>query len=65
MDTERALRFEVVTRMREAEEAAQHFPVSDRRHAWWSARARAFDEVYTEIKGMDIGRLKAPKKRRG
>lgn len=43
MSSDRLLRYEVVTRLREAEELGQH------------ERARAFDEVYTIIKGCNLG----------
>lgn len=58
MGVERTQLLEFVTRMREAEEQAR---IRERdglymQSQWWRARALAFNEVYTELKGSGFGR---------
>jgi uncharacterized protein (UPF0335 family) len=54
VNIEREQLLEFVVRMREAEEAAQKDPNAIQR-AYWSGRSRAYDEVYTELKGSGFG----------
>ena len=54
MNAERDLLFDFVCRMREAEQASRR-TVDQYNIISWAARARAFDEIYTELKGMGFG----------
>jgi hypothetical protein len=51
---DRELVFEIVTRLRESEQEAKRFPEGSHRQEVWLARARAFDECYTELKGRGL-----------
>lgn len=50
----RELTLEVIQRMRESEQAARDEVMFFYRRCENEARARAFDEVYTQIKGLGL-----------
>lgn len=49
--SDRDLVCEVLVRLREAEQESRRPGISELRQHGWLTRARAFDEVYTELKG--------------
>lgn len=54
MNPDRALCFEILTRMRESQQAARRFPDGTPRQSYELGRARAFDECFTELKGLGL-----------
>lgn len=50
----RELALDILQRMRESEQAAQDETLFFYRRCENEARARAFDEVYTQIKGLGL-----------